>query len=254
MLTNAVEAHGQKNVPREVWEYVDWQIREVRDSQIREGGDIESLYRWDFIVFGKRMATETVREKINKAVQPLEQNFRSQGTSPAFLTRENSDSIARREASSRPLCKELPRDWDVRVVRRSMYIFYSTTPWRIDRYLDLFPLFGQRPLSLAPILRFERETLDVGDLYQEHESSPASAAASSVIPMDFEPMAASVFSAVSVNGESSWNPKNELFQSLPPQSYEFMKGSPMSTRQSSVKSTRLSAMKALSSSMRSIQL
>ncbi|KAG9583502.1 hypothetical protein KCU77_g10835, partial [Aureobasidium melanogenum] len=221
-----LQAHGRKEVPREVWDYVDWQMWNL---------DVDPMgpLHWRYNVLGKNLHNSLVLEYINRSVSDQEQKFRMQ-------------------ASTRPPCPELPRAWAVRFIIpiRKIFIFYLTPSSIIDAVVDEWYM----PTRFTPATNAEWMTSDTEDSDQEFESPTASRATSAEVPMDLETMAAPVLCAVSVYGESSWNPKNELFQSRQPQSYDFMKGSAMSISQSSVKSTHSPAMEMLSFSMRSIKL
>ncbi|KAH0153525.1 hypothetical protein KCU67_g9429, partial [Aureobasidium melanogenum] len=225
MFLEEFQAHGRKEVPREVWDYVDWQMWNL---------DVDPMgsFHWRYNVLGKNMHNISVLEYINRSVSDQEQRLRTQ-------------------ASTRPPCPGLPRAWAVRFIMpiRKIFIFYLTPSSIIDAVVDELYM----PTPFTPATNAGWMTSDTEDSDQEYESPTASRATSAEVPMNLETMAAPVLCAVSVNGELSWNPKNELFQNRQPQSYECMKGSPMSIRQSSVKSTRLSAMEMLSSSMRSIK-
>ncbi|KAG9529575.1 hypothetical protein KCU93_g3256, partial [Aureobasidium melanogenum] len=88
MFLKELEAHGQKDIPREVWDYVDWQMWNLDIARTV----LEN--HWQYIVLGKTVDYEIVDEMIGIVVPALEQSLRKRSTPPAFLIQDSADSIA----------------------------------------------------------------------------------------------------------------------------------------------------------------
>ena len=85
MAIEQVDVQTRKNVPQEVWDYVDWQMRNVDNER-----DLKFRHLWQFMVLGDNMEYSKVRKKINRIVTPEVQSWRNQGTPPALFTQEES--------------------------------------------------------------------------------------------------------------------------------------------------------------------
>ena len=104
--------------------------------------------------------------------------------------------------------------------------------------------------SAVPQPELEEETSIFEESYQELNLPNISAITVRGIRIFPKEMAASVVNAMPIDGQCSWNSRNELFQSRQPQSYDFMKRSAMFVRQSLVNPTNVVVQHAVDTALK----
>lgn len=69
MLVKQVETYRRKNVPRGVWDYIDWELRCYNMQELE----------WSVEVLGKAIDLTTFRKRMNGAVKATDQILRNDG-------------------------------------------------------------------------------------------------------------------------------------------------------------------------------